>query len=132
MSEKDIGLLHRFIKRLLFSRKITRPDVLACVSYMITRIELPTNYHEGGQLNVDELFVKKIRLFVLSSVEDQCMHLESLFSKHTKYLLNILQQISQSRRFKNIFTILGGVSKNTNEWISGNLRTDRINYTPDS
>ena len=37
----------------------------------------------------------------MSSVEDQCIHLELLFSKHTKYLLNLLQQIIQSRRFKN-------------------------------
>ena len=60
MSEKDIGLLHRLIERLLFSSKITRPDVFACVSYIITRMELPTNYHEDGHLNVDVLFMKKI------------------------------------------------------------------------
>ena len=132
MSEKDVGLLYRLIERLLFTRKITRPDVQACVSYIITKMELPTNYHEDGHLNVDVLFVKKIRLFVLSSVEDRCMHLESLFSKHTKYLLNILQQIIQSRRFKDVFIILGDVYKNTKEWIRGNLRTDQINYTADT
>ena len=44
MSDKDIGLLHRLIEGLRFSSKITRPDVLACVSYIITRMELPTNY----------------------------------------------------------------------------------------
>ena len=60
VSEKDIGLLHRLIEILLFSSKITRPDVLACVSYIITRMELPTNYHEDGHLNVDVLFVEKI------------------------------------------------------------------------
>ena len=70
ISEKDIGLLHRLIEGLRFSSKITRPDVLACVSYIITRMELPTNYHEDGHLNVDVLFVKKIRLFIVSSVEN--------------------------------------------------------------
>ena len=60
------------------------------------------------------------------------MDLESLFSKHTKYLLNILQQIIQSRRFKDILTILGVVSKNTKEWIHMNLRIDQVNYTTKS
>ena len=60
MSEKDIGLLHRLIERLLFSSKIIRPDVLACVSYIITRMESPTNYHKDEHMNVDVLFVKKI------------------------------------------------------------------------
>ena len=76
-------------------------------------MESPTNYHEDAHLNVEVLFEKKIQLFVLSSVEDRYMDLESLFSKHTKYLLNILQQIIQSQRFKNILTILGVFSKNT-------------------
>ena len=74
MSEKDIGIFHRLIEKLLFSRKITRPDALACVSYIVTRMELPTNYHsKDGHLNVDVLFMKKIRLFILLSVENQCM-----------------------------------------------------------
>ena len=60
MSEKDIGLIYRLIKRLLFTSKINRPDVHACVSYIITRMELLTNYHKDGHLNVDVLFVKKI------------------------------------------------------------------------
>ena len=59
MSVKDIGLLYCLIERLLFSSEITRPDILACVSYIITRMELPTNYHKDGHLNVDILFVKK-------------------------------------------------------------------------
>ena len=46
MSENDIGLLYRLIERLLLSSKITRPDVLACVSYIITKMESPTNYHK--------------------------------------------------------------------------------------
>ena len=89
MSDKDIWLLYSLIESLLFISEITRPDVHACVSYIITRIELPTICHKDRHLNVDVLFMKKIRLFVLSSAKDQCVHLESMFSKHTKYLLNI-------------------------------------------
>ena len=48
MSEKDTGLLYRLIKRLLFTSKVIRSDVHACVSYIITRMELPTNYHKDG------------------------------------------------------------------------------------
>ena len=60
LSEMDIGVLYRLIKRLLVTSKITRPDVYACVSYIITRMELPINYHKDGHLNIDVLFVKKI------------------------------------------------------------------------
>ena len=69
MSGKDIGILYRLIERLLFSSKITKPDILACASYIITRMESPTNYHEDGHLNVDVLFVKKIQFLILSSLE---------------------------------------------------------------
>ena len=60
MSDKDIRLLYSLIKRLLFISKITRPDVHAYVSYIITRMELPTIYHKDKHLNVDVLFMKKI------------------------------------------------------------------------
>ena len=132
MSKKDIGLLYCLIKRLLFTSKITKPDVLTCVSYIITRMELPTVYHKDGHLNVNVLFMKNIQLFVLSSEEDQYTNVDSLFSKHTKHLLNTLQQIIQSQRFKHVFIILRDVSKNTKEWIRMNLCTDQINYTTES
>ena len=57
---------------------------------------------------------------------------ESLFSKHTMYLLNIIQQIIQSQRFKAILTILGVISKNGKEWIRTNLRNNQANYTTNS
>ena len=60
ISKKDIGLLYRLIERLLFTRKITRIDVHACISYIIKRMKLPTNYHKDGHLSVEVLFVKKI------------------------------------------------------------------------
>ena len=75
MSEKDIGLLYSLIEGLFLIHEITAPKVHACVSYIITRIESPTICHEKGHLQVDVLLVKKIRLFVLSSTEDRCVHL---------------------------------------------------------
>ena len=79
MSDKGIRLLYNLIKRLLFIHEITAPDVHACISYIITRMESPTICHKNGHLQVHVLLVKKIQLFVLLSTEDQCAHLESLF-----------------------------------------------------
>ena len=61
--EKDIELFYRFIAILLFTSKITRPDVQACVAYIFTRMELPTNCHKDRHLNIDILFLKKIQFF---------------------------------------------------------------------
>ena len=118
MPDKDKWLLYNLTKRLVFIRESTAPDVHACVSYIITRIESPTLCHEIGHLQVDVLLVKKIRLFVLSSTEDQCAHLELLFSKHTKYLLKITQQIIQSQRFKKISITLKRALKKVTEWFN--------------
>ena len=112
MSEKDIGLLYHLIERLLLVSKITRPDVHTCASYIITRMELPTNYHKGAHLNLDALFVKKTRMFALSSTDDQNNHVETLFCKHKNYILIILQQIIQLQRLKKISTVLKRVLKN--------------------
>ena len=92
----------------------------------------PTDYHKDSHLNVEVLVTKKIQLIILSSMENHCMDLKSLFSKHTKYLLNIIQQIIQSQRLKAIFIILRVVSKNTKEWIRMNIRTDQVNYATKS
>ena len=43
-SDKDKRLLYNLIERLLFIREITVPDVHACVSYTITRMESPSIY----------------------------------------------------------------------------------------
>ena len=128
MSDKDIRLLYSLIERLLFISRITRPDVHACVSYIITRMELPTIYHKNRHLNVDVLFVKKIQLFVLSSTEDRSTHLESLFSKHSIYLLNIIQQIIQSQIFKNVSTTLKKVLKNMIKWFDSDPHTNFIKH----
>ena len=60
------------------------------------------------------------------------MEFESLFSKHTMYPLNKIQQIIQSQRIKAVLTILGVVSKNTKEWICMNLCITQANYTTKS
>ena len=128
MSEKDIELIYCLIERLLFTRKISKSDVQACVTYILTGMELLTNYCNSRHLNIDILLVKKIRIFVLSSIDDQCTHFEILFSKHKNYILNKLQKINQPQRLKNVFTVLEGVFKNVNESLHRNLPTDQTKY----
>ena len=60
------------------------------------------------------------------------MYFKTFFSKYNGYILNILQQFTQTRRLKNIFTILEGAFKNMNDWIRSNLHTDLIKYITDS
>ena len=60
------------------------------------------------------------------------MYFETLFSTHNKYILNILQQLTQSQRLKNVFTVLEGSFKNIDEWIHSNLHTDLIKCIFDS
>ena len=116
MSDKDKWLLYSLIRRLLFLCENTVLDVHTCVSYIIKRMESPTVCHKNGHLQVDVLSVKKLQLFILSSTEEYCVHLKSLFSKHTKYLLKIFQQIVQSWRFKKASITLKTVLKNVIEW----------------
>ena len=105
---KDIELFYCLIRRLLFKSKITRPDIQACVTYVLTMMKLRTNYHKDRTLNTDISFIKKICMFILSFAEDWCTHLETLFSKHNNFMLIVPQQIIQSRRLKNVSTILEG------------------------
>ena len=79
ISDKDKLLLHSLIERLLFICEITVPDVHACVSFIITRMESPSLCHKNGHLQIDVLLVKKLRLFVLSSTEEHCIHLDHCF-----------------------------------------------------
>ena len=131
MSDKDKQLLYCLIERLLFIREITVPDVHACVSYIITRIESPSICHKNDHLQEDILSVKKLQLFILSSTEKQCIHLESLFLKHTKYVLKICQQIIQSQKFKKKFIPLKRVLKNVSEWFDSDLHFMLTKYTTD-
>ena len=78
------------------------------------------------------LFVKKIQMFLLSPTKAQCMYFEILFSKHNKYILNILQHFTQSQRLRNIFKVLEGAFNNMNDWVSNNLHTGLIEYVTDS
>ena len=124
ISEKDIELLHCLIGSLLFTSKVTISKVQACITYILKRMELSINYHNGRNLNIDMLFVNKIQMFVLSFVEDQCTHFEVLFSEHKNYILNILQQIIQSQRLNNVFAVFERAFKNVNEWVRRNLHID--------
>ena len=49
MSEKDIQLFYRLIGRLLFTSKVTISEVKTCVTYILIKMELSTNYHNGRQ-----------------------------------------------------------------------------------
>ena len=126
-----IELLYLFIRKLLFTSKITRPDVPDYVTYVLIMMKLPTNYCKNRNLNTDLLFTKKTLMFVLSHTEDRCTHFEILFSKKNNYILIILQQIIQSQRFENISTVLKGALKNMIEWINSNIYTDLIKYITD-
>ena len=66
---KHIKLFYYLIRRLLFTSKITRLNVLDYVTYVLTMMELPTNYHKNRNLNMDLLFMKKTQMFVLSNTE---------------------------------------------------------------
>ena len=103
---KDIELLYCLIGRLLFTSKISRPDILDYVTYLLTMMELPTKYCMNRNFNTDLLFTKKILMFALPSTEDQCTHFKTSFSKHKNNILIIPQQIIQSQGFENISTVL--------------------------
>ena len=90
MPASHIELFYCLTRRLLFTSKIARPDVLDCVTYILTMMELPTKYHNRN-LNIELLFVKKTRMFVVSLTEDQCSYFETLFYKYKNYILIILQ-----------------------------------------
>ena len=70
-------------------------------------------------------------MFILSSKEDRYTHFETLFYEHKNYILIILRQIIQSRRFKKVSTVLKGVLKNMIEWLDISLPTDLTNYNTD-
>ena len=131
LPEKDIDLFYRLVARLLFTSEIPRPDIQACVVCIFTRIELPTNYHQDRHLNIDILFVNKAQMFLMLPQKDRCMYFETLFSKHNKYILNKLKQLIQSRRLKNVFTVLEVAFKNMDDLIRSNLHTDLIKHITD-
>ena len=72
--------------------------------------------HKNNSLQLDELPMRNLQLFVLSSKEEHRVYLESLLSKHAKYLLKTYEQIIQSGRFKKNFIALKRVLKNVTKW----------------
>ena len=131
MSDKDKRLLYNLIIRLIFLREITVPDVHAYVLFIISRMELLTFCHKNSRLQVNVLSVKKLWLFSLSSTEKHYIHVKLLFSKHTKYLLNICQQIIQSQRFNKASIKLKRVLKNVTHWFNGDQHFILTKYTTD-
>ena len=77
-------------------------------------IEPKTDF--SNLLQLDVLPMKNLQLFLLTSKEEHIVYLKSLFSKHTRYLLKIYEQIIQSGRFKKISIALKRVLKNVSEW----------------
>ena len=128
---KHLELFYCLIGRLLFTSEITRPDVLDCVTYVLTMMELSTNYCKNRNLNTDLLLMKKIQIIVLIPTEDWYTHFETLFLKHKKYILVILQQIIQSQRFENVSTVFKGVLKNMIKWLNIRLHTALTKHITD-
>ena len=64
-------------------------------------------------------------MLVLSSAEDRCTQ---LFSKHKNYIVIMLQQIIQSRRLKDGFTVLEGAINDMSKWICSNIHTDQTKH----
>ena len=71
-------------------------------------------------------------MFMMLPLKERGMYFKTLISKHNKYILNKLQQLIQSQRLKNVFTVWEGAFKNMNDWIRSNLHTDLIKYITDS
>ena len=60
MLDEDKRLLYDPIKRRLIISNITVPDIQACVSYIITRMESPSICHDNDLLQLDVLSVQKL------------------------------------------------------------------------
>ena len=80
MIDKDERLQYDLIKRLLFINKITVPNVHACVSYFIIRMESPSICHKNDLLQLNVISIKKLQLLVLSSKEEHRIHLKTSLS----------------------------------------------------
>ena len=75
-------------------------------------MELLMNYYKDRHLVIDILLRNKTKMFLTLPLNNRCVYFKMLLSKHDKYILNKLQQIIQSQRLKNVFTIMEGAFKN--------------------
>ena len=118
MLDKDKQLLYSLIKRFLFIHEITRPDVHTYVSYIITSTDFPTIYHKDGHLN----YLWRRYGCLYCHLQKTNVHIwnHCFLNILNKYLLNIIQQIIQSQRFKKISTTLKRVLKNMIKWFDSN------------
>ena len=60
------------------------------------------------------------------------IHFKALLSKHNKYVQNRLQQIAQSKGFKDVSMVVYRAVENIVNWIRSNLHIFLTNYTADS
>ena len=98
-----------------------------------TSIVLPTimDQYKDIHLNIDLLSVNKMQILLTISWNLRFMHSKTLLSKHNKNVQNRLQQIVQSRRFKDVFTVVDWAFKNIVDWVRSNLYIDLTNCTVD-
>ena len=129
---KDTELLYRHVARLIFVSKRTRPDIQTCVASLFTREEILENCYKDIHLDINLLFVIKIKILLMISRNGTFMYFKTLLSKNYTYIQNKLQQIIHSQRLKNIFTVVEGAFKNIVDWIHSNLHIDLTKYMTDS
>ena len=68
------------------------------------------DHYKDIHLDIDLFFVNKIQTLLMISRNLRFMHFKALLSKHNKCVQNRLQQIVQSRGFKDVSTVVDGVS----------------------
>ena len=71
------------------------------------------NYYKDRHLDTDILFVNKTQMFWMLYLNNRFMYFKLLLSNYNKYIQQKLQQIIQSQRQKNLFTVMEGAFKNT-------------------
>ena len=85
------------------------------------------NDHKDINLDIDLLFVNKIKIILMISRNFRFIYFKALLSKHNEYIQNRLQQIIQSRRFKDVYTTVEGAFKIIVDWVNSSLHIDLIN-----
>ena len=69
-------------------------------------VKPPMNHYKDIHLDIDLLFVNKIQVLLMIYWNVRFMYFKTLLSKHNKYIQDRLQQIIQSRRLKDIYTVV--------------------------
>ena len=106
--EKDIELFYYLIGRLLFTSKITRLDVQVCVTYILTRMKLQTNYHKDRHLNIDIFCEEDKNVFIVTNrrliyVFPNVFLTQQLHTKHTPTAHLVIKTQEYIHRFGRSF-----------------------------